>query len=158
MSYFKSLKIKSKLLVITIIPMLTIILYSCFTINNLLLEKENLSLNDYYILEMESLSKLIHYLKIEQQAEKKRMHLEIKYINEHEKAERARTELLKTQIDPHFMFNNFSILTELINEDSYIASKFLAQLSKVYRYIITNLNFFYINKLHIGVLVDNYIF
>lgn len=81
----------------------------------------------------------IHYLKIEQQAEKKRMHLEIKYINEHEKAERARTELLNTQIDPHFMFNNFSILTELINEDSYIASKFLAQLSKVYRYIITNL-------------------
>ena len=37
------------------------------------------------------------------------------------------------------MFNNFSILTELINEDRDIASKFLAQLSKVYRYIITNL-------------------
>lgn len=81
----------------------------------------------------------IHYLKIKQQAEKKRMLLEIKYINEHEKAERARTELLKIQIDPHFMFNNFSILTELINEDRDIASKFLAQLSKVYRYIITNL-------------------
>lgn len=81
----------------------------------------------------------IHYLKIKQQAEKKRMLLEIKYINEHEKAERARTELLKIQIDPHFMFNNFSILTELINEDRDIASKFLGQLSKVYRYIITNL-------------------
>ena len=81
----------------------------------------------------------IHYLKIKQQAEKKRMQLEIKYINEHEKAERARTELLKIQIDPHFMFNNFSILTELINEDRDIASKFLGQLSKVYRYIITNL-------------------
>ena len=65
MSYFKSLKIKSKLLVITIIPMLTIILYSCFTINNLLLEKENLSLTNNRILEMESLSKLIHSLQIE---------------------------------------------------------------------------------------------
>ena len=65
MSYFKSLKIKSKLLVITIIPMLTIILYSCFTINNLLLEKENLSLTNNRILEMEALSKLIHSLQIE---------------------------------------------------------------------------------------------
>lgn len=51
----------------------------------------------------------------------------------------ARTNLLKKQIDPHFMFNNFSILSELIAEEPKLAEKFLGQLSKVYRYVITNL-------------------
>lgn len=46
---------------------------------------------------------------------------------------------LKSQIDTHFMFNNFSILAELIEEDRVLAGKFLANLSKVYRYIIQNM-------------------
>lgn len=45
---------------------------------------------------------------------------------------------LKQQIDPHFMFNNFSILSELIVEDWRLAVKFLDNLSKVYRYVIGN--------------------
>lgn len=45
---------------------------------------------------------------------------------------------LKQQIDPHFMFNNFSILSELIVEDGRLAVKFLDNLSKVYRYVIGN--------------------
>lgn len=48
-------------------------------------------------------------------------------------------EVLKSQIDPHFMFNNFSILSELIMEDRTLADKFLEHLSKVYRYVIQNL-------------------
>ena len=47
---------------------------------------------------------------------------------------------LKLQINPHFMFNNFNNLLELIKEDSELAGKFLSNLSKVYRYIITNLD------------------
>ena len=65
MSYFKRLKIKSKLLVITIVPLLTIVFYSGFTIKNILLEKENLSLTNNRISEMESLSQLIHPLQVE---------------------------------------------------------------------------------------------
>ena len=38
------------------------------------------------------------------------------------------------------MFNNFSILSELIMEDRLLASKFLDKLSKVYRYVIQNFN------------------
>ncbi len=38
------------------------------------------------------------------------------------------------------MFNNFNNLLELIEEDSGLAGKFLSNLSKVYRYIITNLD------------------
>lgn len=65
MNYFKELKIRTKLLVITIIPMLTIVIYSGFTIKNLLIEKENLSSTNNRVLEMEFLSKLIHSLQIE---------------------------------------------------------------------------------------------
>lgn len=53
-------------------------------------------------------------------------------------AMQAKLNALKQQVDPHFMFNNFSILTELIMEDSRLAVKFLGKLSKVYRYIIQN--------------------
>lgn len=38
------------------------------------------------------------------------------------------------------MFNNFSILSELIMEDRLLESKFLDKLSKVYRYVIQNFN------------------
>ncbi|MDZ7818464.1 MAG: methyl-accepting chemotaxis protein [Aliarcobacter sp.] len=65
MNYFKELKIRTKLLIITIVPVLTILIYSGFTIKNLLLEKENLSSTHNRISEMEALSKLIHPLQIE---------------------------------------------------------------------------------------------
>lgn len=42
-------------------------------------------------------------------------------------------------IDPHFMFNNFSILSELIVENRTLAERFLENLSSVYRYVIQNL-------------------
>ena len=47
---------------------------------------------------------------------------------------------LKTQIDPHFLFNNFSILSELIEENPKEASVFLDSLNKVYRYKLVNMN------------------
>lgn len=37
------------------------------------------------------------------------------------------------------MFNNFSILSELIMEDGALANRFLSKLSKVYRYVVCNL-------------------
>lgn len=46
---------------------------------------------------------------------------------------------LKMQLDPHFMFNNFSTLSELINDDKETATLFLESLSRVYRYMIQNL-------------------
>ena len=47
-------------------------------------------------------------------------------------------EALKAQLDPHFLFNSFSILTQLIETKKEEALLFLATLSKVYRYILTN--------------------
>lgn len=46
-------------------------------------------------------------------------------------------EVLKLQLDPHFLFNNFSILTQLIGTDQKAAQDFLSNLSRLYRYILT---------------------
>lgn len=51
----------------------------------------------------------------------------------------AELESLKMQMDPHFMFNNFSTLSALISEDQVLAEKFLENLSRVYRYMIVNM-------------------
>nr|WP_255651145.1 sensor histidine kinase [Cesiribacter sp. SM1] len=43
---------------------------------------------------------------------------------------------LKSQVKPHFMFNNFNTLTGLVEKDKGLAVKFIAELSKVYRYLL----------------------
>lgn len=47
---------------------------------------------------------------------------------------------LKSQVDPHFLFNNFSILSDLIEENPNNARCFLENLSRVYRYKLVNMN------------------
>ncbi|WP_316815819.1 sensor histidine kinase [Pedobacter nyackensis] len=47
---------------------------------------------------------------------------------------------LKMQLDPHFMFNNFSTLSALIADDPNAAQHFLENLSRVYRYMIINVH------------------
>jgi LytS/YehU family sensor histidine kinase len=46
---------------------------------------------------------------------------------------------LKSQVDPHFLFNNFSILSDLIEENPKDAHIFLDNLSRVYRYKLVNM-------------------
>lgn len=45
---------------------------------------------------------------------------------------------LKNQINPHFLFNNLSVLSSLVYSDQDKAVDFINQLSKVYRYILEN--------------------
>lgn len=45
---------------------------------------------------------------------------------------------LKTQVNPHFLFNNLSVLTSLVYENQDKAADFISQLSKVYRYLLDN--------------------
>ncbi len=49
-------------------------------------------------------------------------------------------ELLKLQLDPHFVFNSLSTLTELIGEDQELAETFTLKFSNIYRYIVNQLN------------------
>ncbi|MEQ9405437.1 MAG: histidine kinase [Cyclobacteriaceae bacterium] len=48
----------------------------------------------------------------------------------------ARFEGLKNQVNPHFLFNSFSVLTSLVEKDSKKAVEFIAKLSDMYRYIL----------------------
>jgi hypothetical protein len=48
----------------------------------------------------------------------------------------AQYETLKTQVNPHFLFNSLNVLTTLVHKDADIAEQFIIQLSKVYRYIL----------------------
>ena len=52
------------------------------------------------------------------------------------KTEIAKYESLKSQIDPHFLFNSLNVLTSLIEENPSQAEKFTTKLSKVYRYVL----------------------
>jgi two-component system, LytTR family, sensor kinase len=52
------------------------------------------------------------------------------------KTESAKYESLKSQLDPHFLFNSLNVLTALIGEDPDKAEHFTTKLSKVYRYVL----------------------
>jgi len=56
------------------------------------------------------------------------------------KTETAKYESLKSQIDPHFLFNSLNVLTSLIGENPKQAEKFTTKLSKVYRYVLEQKN------------------
>ena len=44
--------------------------------------------------------------------------------------------LLKTQVNPHFLFNSLSILSSLVRIDPDLSEQFIEQLSRSYRYIL----------------------
>lgn len=61
---------------------------------------------------------------------------------EHYKTESVQAQLqnLKNQVNPHFLFNNLSVLSSLVYKDQDKAVDFINQLSKVYRYLLDNHN------------------
>lgn len=48
----------------------------------------------------------------------------------------AKFEGLKKQVNPHFLFNSFSVLSSLVETDQEKAQKFIDKLSDMYRYIL----------------------
>jgi len=49
---------------------------------------------------------------------------------------KAQFDTLKSQVNPHFLFNSLNALTNLIYEDQDKAASFVKQLSEVYRYVL----------------------
>jgi LytS/YehU family sensor histidine kinase len=47
-------------------------------------------------------------------------------------------EVLKQQVNPHFLFNSLNVLSSLIKVDPDLAELFTERLSKVYRYVLEN--------------------
>ena len=58
------------------------------------------------------------------------------------KTESANAQLqnLKNQLNPHFLFNNLSVLTSLIYKNQDKAANFINELAKVYRYVLDTKN------------------
>ncbi|HEY9045224.1 MAG TPA: histidine kinase, partial [Ohtaekwangia sp.] len=48
----------------------------------------------------------------------------------------AQYQSLKSQINPHFLFNTLNVLTNVVYEDQDKAAKFIKKLSEVYRYVL----------------------
>ena len=53
-----------------------------------------------------------------------------------EELSQIRFEVLKSQINPHFMFNSLNVLSGLINKDIVKAQQFIDEFSQVYRYVL----------------------
>lgn len=53
---------------------------------------------------------------------------------------KAKLSVLQAQISPHFLFNNFNVLSALIDEDPKLAQKYLDVLSDIYRYVLNQKN------------------
>ncbi len=50
----------------------------------------------------------------------------------------AQFEVLRNQINPHFLFNSFNVLASLVYKDADASAKFIEQLSTVYRYLLSS--------------------
>ena len=50
----------------------------------------------------------------------------------------AELQLIKTQLNPHFLFNNLNVLSSLVMQNSSESNHFIDAFSKVYRYILNN--------------------
>ena len=61
---------------------------------------------------------------------------------EKHKTESANAQLqnLKNQLNPHFLFNNLSVLTSLVYKNQDKAADFITELAKVYRYVLDTKN------------------
>jgi two-component system LytT family sensor kinase len=62
------------------------------------------------------------------------------YLNKSEQLLRenlqTKFEVLKNQINPHFLFNNLNVLSSLVYQDPKAADRFIIEFSKIYRYIL----------------------
>lgn len=65
----------------------------------------------------------------------------LKYM-EAEELKRASTQAqllaVKTQVNPHFLFNNLNVLSSMVIRDNPGANKFIEEFAKVYRYILNS--------------------
>ena len=67
-------------------------------------------------------------------------------------------ETLKSQVNPHFLFNSLNVLSSLIFIDREKAAKFVRQLSKVYRYVLDHKDMDTITLQEELPFIDSYIF
>ncbi|GGE90798.1 hypothetical protein SAMN05443634_10995 [Chishuiella changwenlii] len=65
---------------------------------------------------------------------------QLKLINYNRALSESKINQLKSQLNPHFLFNNLNILDQLIEEDKQVASDFLNEFAEIYRYVLQGLD------------------
>ncbi|MBF9142289.1 sensor histidine kinase [Hymenobacter properus] len=77
---------------------------------------------------------LFFYYFVERERSRARLQQELLRAEQLQKENfRAQLELLKSQVDPHFLFNSLNVLNSLIAGNPELAHRFLDQLATVYR-------------------------
>jgi two-component system LytT family sensor kinase len=71
-------------------------------------------------------------------ATRKAAEFEIKAAQNKQLAAEIELQALKLQLDPHFVFNNLSVLSELILQDQQLGHEYTENFAKVYRYLLIN--------------------
>lgn len=67
-------------------------------------------------------------------------------------------ETLKSQVNPHFLFNNLNSLTSLINSNPAKATDFVKKLSEVYRYVLDQKNHEFVSLADELKFVESYVY
>ena len=70
----------------------------------------------------------------------------------------AQLQNLKSQLNPHFLFNNLSVLMSLVYKNQDNAVDFINELSKVYRYVLDNKNSELVGLQEELVFLEHYIY
>lgn len=70
----------------------------------------------------------------------------------------AQYNALKNQINPHFLFNSFNVLTDLVYMDQDLAAKFIQRLSVVFRYVLDSSKKEFVSLKSELDFLDSYIF
>jgi len=65
---------------------------------------------------------------------------------------------LKSQIEPHFLFNSLSVLSSVIHTDTNLASEFTLRLSRILRYVIEKNELLLVPLKDEISFIDNYLF
>ena len=65
-----------------------------------------------------------------------RILLEDQMLIAEKQALQARYETLKSRLRPHFLFNSLSTLSDIVEEDTHLAIRFIDKMSLVYRYLL----------------------
>lgn len=61
-------------------------------------------------------------------------------LEQREQLVKLRKQMFKNKLDPHFVFNSLSVLTELIHQEPTKAEKYSIQFSRLYRHLLADIN------------------
>lgn len=73
-----------------------------------------------------------------QESSKKLAETHLQLINLQKENIQSQFDVLRQQVNPHFLFNSLNVLTSLIKIEPDLAEQFSEHLSKVYRYVLEN--------------------